>query len=249
MTAEIPASGGEMPADFSTVEQIVRTQLAKALGGRRGVLEGAIPTVLFTVLFLVTHDLRTSLVASVAVAVLAVAVRVIQRSTVQFALNALFGIAIAAVFAARAANNGGTPEDAARAFFTPGLIYNGGYAVVLILTIVIGWPLVGFLVGSVAGDPTAWHRDRPLVRLCSQLTWVLAAPCILRVAVQFPLWLDHRVGLLGTAKVVMGWPLQVAAFAAMAWLLGRNRTPADAGTVDALTAEPGTAIDEGEHDR
>jgi hypothetical protein len=26
-------------------------------------------------------------------------------------------------------------------------------------------------------------------------------------------------------KVVMGWPLQLAAFGAMSWLLGRNHTP------------------------
>jgi len=223
------------PADLATVEQVVRAQLSRALGGPRGIIEGAVPTALFTVLFLTTDDIRTPLIVSVAVAALAVIVRLAQRSSVQFAMNALFGIAIAAVFALRAAGSGGTPEDAARAFFTPGLLYNGAYAVVLVLTIVIGWPLVGFLVGSVAGDPTAWHRDKPLVRLCSQLTWVLAAPCILRVAVQLPLWLDHQVGWLGTSKIVMGWPLQVAAFVVMGWLLSRNRTPADDGTIEALT--------------
>ncbi len=231
-----PAEPGR-PADLSTVEQVVRAQLAKALGGRRGILEGAVPTALFTILFLTTHDLRLSLVVSVAVAVLAVVMRLAQRSTVQFALNALFGIAIAAVFAARAAGGDGTPEDAARAFFTPGILYNAAYAAVLVLTIAVRWPLVGFLVGSVAGDPTAWHRDRPLVRLCSTLTWILAAPCILRVAVQGPLWLDHQVGLLGASKIAMGWPLQVAAFAAMGWVLSRNSTPADAGTLDALTVD------------
>lgn len=223
--------------DLGTVEELVRSQLAKALGGRRGILEGAVPTALFTVLFLTTDDLKLSLIISVAVAALAVVARVVQRSTVQFALNALFGIAIAAIFAARAASAGGTPEDAARAFFTPGILYNGGYAVVLIFTILIGWPLVGFLVGSVAGDPTAWHSDKPLVRLCSQLTWVLAAPCILRVAVQLPLWLDHQVGLLGTSKILMGWPLQVGAFVVMGWLLSRNRTAADEGTLDALDGD------------
>ena len=37
------------------------------------------------------------------------------------------------------------------------------------------WPLVGFMVGSVAGDPTEWHRDPQVVRLCRNLTWMLAA--------------------------------------------------------------------------
>jgi len=37
--------------------------------------------------------------------------------------------------------------------------------------------------------------------------------------------IDYQSRLLGTAKVVLGWPLQIASFAAMAWLLSRNHTP------------------------
>ncbi len=210
----------------ATVEHVVRAQLAKALGGRRGIIEGAVPTIVFTTIFVITDQLRPALVAGLSLAVLAVVVRLVQRSTVQFAINALFGIGIAAAFALRAASAGGTPEDAARAFFTPGLIYNGVYGVVLVLTVLIGWPLVGFLVGSVTGDATAWHDDPAIVRLCSRLTLVLAAPCILRVAVQLPLWLDSQIGLLGVTKIAMGWPLQVAAFAAIGWLLSRDSIPA-----------------------
>ncbi|MGB9011642.1 MAG: DUF3159 domain-containing protein [Aeromicrobium sp.] len=211
----------------ATVEHVVRAQLAKALGGRRGIIEGAVPTIVFTTIFVVTNQLRPALIAGLSLAVLAVVVRLVQRSTVQFAFNALFGIGIAAAFALRASSAGGTPEDAARAFFTPGLIYNGVYGIVLVLTVLIGWPLVGFLVGSVTGDATAWHDDPAVVRLCSRLTLVLAAPCILRVAVQLPLWLDSQIGLLGATKIAMGWPLQVAAFAAIGWLLSRDSIPSE----------------------
>jgi hypothetical protein len=208
-----------------TVEQVVRAQLAKALGGARGIVESAVPTALFTILFLVTDDIRTSLYVSIGVTAALLLVRVVQRSTTQFVLNALFGIGIGAFFAYRASQSGGSDEDVARAVFTPGLIYNGVYAVVIVLTIVVGWPIVGFMVGSVMGDPTAWHSDKAMVRLCSQLTWVLAVPCVIRVAVQLPLWLDHQIGLLGASKIALGWPLQLASFVVMGWLLSRNRTP------------------------
>lgn len=226
MTPEVPASGPS-PDAHETVEQVVRAHLATALGGKRGIVEGAVPTIVFTSVFLLTDQLRPALIAGLSLSVLAVVVRLVQRSTVQFAVNALFGIGIAAAFALRAANAGGTPEDAARAFFTPGLIYNGIYAVVLVGTVVAGWPLVGFLVGSVTGETTQWHQDAALVRLCSRLTLVLAAPCIVRVAVQLPLWLDSQIGLLGATKIVMGWPLQVAALALMGWLLSRDSIPAE----------------------
>ncbi len=212
-------------ANQATVEQVVRAQLSKALGGPRGIVESAVPTALFTVLFLVTKDIRLSLVVSIGATAVLLLVRVVQRSTTQFVLNALFGIGIGAFFAYRASQSGGSEEDVARAVFTPGLIYNGVYAIVIVLTIVVGWPIVGFMVGSVMGDPTAWHSDKAMVRLCSQLTWVLAIPCVIRVAVQLPLWLDHQIGLLGASKIALGWPLQLASFAVMGWLLTRNRTP------------------------
>jgi hypothetical protein len=223
----VTRSDPERGSTQATVEQVVRAQLAKALGGRRGIVESAVPTALFTVCFLVTDQIRLSLIVSIAVTAVLLLVRVLQRSTTQFVLNALFGIGIGAFFAYRASQGGGSDEDVARAVFTPGLIYNGVYAVVIILTILIGWPIIGFMVGSVTGDPTAWHQDRAMVRLCSQLTWILVIPCVIRVAVQLPLWFDHQIGLLGASKIVLGWPLQLASFAVMGWLLSRNRTPVE----------------------
>ncbi len=206
-----------MTTTHETVEQLVRAKLSEALGGRRGIVESAVPTVLFTVMFVSTHELRLSLIVSIVATVLLLAVRLAQRSTVQFVLNALIGIGIAALFASRSGE--------ARDVFLPGILYNGAYATVFVLSILVGWPLVGFMIGSITGDPTRWHDDRSIVRLCTQLTWLFAAPCILRVLVQYPLYLGDHIALLGTAKVILGWPLQIASFAAMAWLLSRNRTP------------------------
>ncbi|GGO69240.1 DUF3159 domain-containing protein [Nocardioides deserti] len=217
-----------------TVESVVRAQLAKALGGRRGMVEAAVPTILFTALWLTTRELVLALTISVAAAVAMLVVRLVQRSTVQFALNALFGIGIGWLFVRLAASRGGSEDEQALAYFLPGILYNGGYTVVLALTCLVGWPLVGFMVGSVTGDPTAWHDDRQVVRLCSTLTWLLVVPCFLRVVVQAPLWLagnsgamdaDTVVATLGILKIALGWPLQLAALAGMAWVLGRDRTP------------------------
>jgi Protein of unknown function (DUF3159) len=221
------------PVGAGTVEEVVRAQLSKALGGRRGMLEAAVPTLAFTLLFLTTRDLRVAVSVSVGTALLLLVVRVVRRSTVQFVLNSLFGIGIGTFFAWRSARAGGDANEQALAYFLPGLIYNGGYAVVMVLSNLVRWPLVGFMVGSVAGDPTAWHRDPQVVRLCRHLTWMLAVPCVVRVAVQLPIYLAGRaahdagpmVAALGVAKVTMGWPLQLLALAGMAWLLARNRTP------------------------
>ena len=77
-------------------------------------LEAAVPTVLFTIMWLSTKDLRLALVVSVTSACLALAVRLVQRSTVQFAVNALVGIGIGWLFVQLAARNGGDANGRAR---------------------------------------------------------------------------------------------------------------------------------------
>jgi len=221
-TAAQPPATPEAP---TTVEALVRAQLSKALGGKRGMLEGAIPTLGFTVTWISTHNLQLSLIISGALAVAAFVVRVVQRSSVQFVVNAMIGITIAAIFALRS----GKAEDA----FLPGLIYNAAYAALLTGSVLLRWPLVGFMIGSVTGRPTEWHSDRYLVGLCSRLTLVLAAPCILRVLVQFPLYQSGQAGWLGIAKISLGWPLQIAALAVMVWMLSRNSTPLERSEVPA----------------
>ncbi len=217
-----------------TVEELVRRQLAEALGGRRGMIEAAVPTIAFTVLWLTTRELSLALAVSLASAGVLLVVRLVQRSQVQFVVNALVGIGIGWFFVWRSAASGGSADDQALAYFLPGILYNAGYTVALAFTCLVGWPLVGFMVGSVTGDATAWHADRPLVRLCARLTWLLALPCAIRVLVQAPIWLagkggameaDAAVALLGVLKIGLGWPLQLAALAAMVWLLSRNRAP------------------------
>lgn len=209
-----------------TVEALVRSQLSKALGGKRGMVEAAIPTVTFTVSYILSSELRLSIGLGVAAALLLGVVRLVQRSSVQYVLTSLFGIAIAAVFAMRSGN----AADA----FLPGIIYNAVYAVVLTVSVLVRWPMIGLMIGPFIGhkeDFTSWRSNPAVVSLASRLTWLLVLPCVIRVLVQYPLWMADSYGwadtfgLLGFSKIAMGWPLQVASFAAMVWVLTRGRTP------------------------
>jgi hypothetical protein len=226
------------PPTTDSVEALVRHQLGQALGGRRGMLEAAVPTLTFTIVWLLGRNLNLAVGASVGVAAVELAARLIQRQTVKFCVNALVGIAIGWFFVHLSASRGGSADDQALAYFLPGLLYNSGYAVLMGMTCITGWPLVGFMIGSVTGDPTAWHQNRQVVRLCTRLTWLLMLPCAVRAVVQGPIWLaghsgsmsaDTAVAALGVLKIAMGWPLQLAALAAMSWLLGRNHTPLHPG--------------------
>ena len=81
-------------------------------------------------------------------------------------------------------------------------------------------PLVGFMVGSVTGDPTAWHDDRRSCGSARRLTWLLAPPARVGVLLQGPVWLArlagrhrhrHRRRHHRRAPLGLGWPLQLAA--------------------------------------
>jgi uncharacterized protein DUF3159 len=210
-------TGGAAPA-YGTVEAAIRAQLAKTFGGRRGVLEGALPTITFTLSWLITQELRLSLALGGGAAIVLLIVRLVQRSTPQFVLNSLFGIGIAAFFALRS----GKAADA----FLPGMMWIAVVSSLMLLSILVRWPFVGFMIGaSNPEDPTAWHRDPAIVKVCIRISWILLIPGVLKLAVQIPLYLADEVFWLGVTKVALGWPVYLAALAAAAWLLMRGSTP------------------------
>lgn len=234
MSAEQPAPPRPSAVSVETVEALVRAQMATALGGRRGMVEAGIPGILFTILWLATKDLTTALGVSIAAAALALVLRLAQRSTVQYVLNAFFAIGIGWVFVRIAASSGGSESDQALAFFLPGILVSLGYTIVMATSCLVGWPFVGFMLGSVTGDPTAWHADRQVVHLCTRLTWLFLLPGAIGVLLQGPVWIlgwsdvidvDLAVLLLGILRLGLGWPLRIGAWGAMIWLLARDATP------------------------
>jgi len=224
VTAAAQTSGQEAavraPLGADTVEAVVRRQLAKSLGGIRGTVEAAVPTAAFAIVWMATRQLELALGVSIGAAVVLLVARLVQRQTLQFVLSSMIGIAVAAFFALRS----GKAEDA----FLPGIMYNAVVAAAVIFSIIVRWPFIGFLIGSVTGDPTGWRKDPGIVRLCTRLTWLFVLPNVIRVAVQWPIYMTGNVGLLAAAKIALGWPLFVGALALMLAVLARGHTPVDA---------------------
>jgi hypothetical protein len=232
MTA--PESEEKPRPTVQTVEAMVRTQMATSLGGRRGIVEAAIPGVLFTVVWLATKDIGLALVIGGVGVGAALVVRLVQRSTVQYVFNAAFSIALGYVFTRIAASSGGDASDQALAYFLPGILFSLGYTVVFGTSCLFGWPLVGFMLGSVTGDPLAWHEDKQVVRLCTRLTWLFLAPGAIGVLLQGPVWLlgwygtidkDTAVLIVSVLRLGLGWALRIASWSLIIWLLARNATP------------------------
>jgi uncharacterized membrane protein YjgN (DUF898 family) len=223
------------PQSFRYVEDFVRYQLSSSLGGARGMIESALPFVAFTVAWLIGRQLYPALGAALVTALILAVIRLVQRQSLRFVAQAIVPTAIAAFVASRT----GRAEDV----FLPGILYNGALAVLSLFTMAIRWPLVGFLLGAAIGDPTSWAKDRGLVKMSTKLTAVLAVPYVTRFVIQMPLFLSGQVVLLGISKVVLGWPLLIAALFVIGLMLSKGKTPMEesslAGGTDNAAEQPG----------
>jgi Protein of unknown function (DUF3159) len=216
--------------EFRYVEEFVRYQLSQSLGGVRGMVEAALPFVAFTIAWVAGRELYPALGAALGMAVLLGVIRLIQHQSLKYVASAIFPTAIAAFVATRT----GRAEDV----FLPGILYNGALAVLSLFTVLIRRPLVGFIIGAAVGDPTGWTKDAGLVKMTSKLTLVLAVPYATRFIVQLPLFLAGEVVWLGVAKVVLGWPLLIAALSVIGLMLSKGRTPMENSTLDNRPSTP-----------
>jgi hypothetical protein len=222
-TEERPAAAPATLGDAhtaETVEEVIRARLSAALGGIRGSVETALPTVAFIAAWVWRHDVRTAVGASAVVALVLLVSRLAARQTPRYVLSAVAATAVAAFFALRS----GRAEDA----FLPGILASAAWGAAALVSVLVRWPVVGFIVAAgdprMAEDPVGWRRDRGLVRVCQRLTMVLVGLYALRVAIMLPMYLAGEVTLLGIAKIVLGWPAYLGAVALMGLILVRGRT-------------------------
>ncbi len=191
---------------------------SEAVGGARGVVEALLPGTLFVVVYVLSTNLTWAIAAAGGAALVAVVLRLAQRTPVTQALGGLLGIGVGVIWAWRSGE--------AQNLFAWGLWTNAIYLVAVLISILVRWPAVGLFVEVLRAGLTAdkareqtaegenplaamvaWRADRDLVRRYTAATWLWVGMFALRLVVQVPLYLDNSVGWLGTARLVLGVPL------------------------------------------
>ena len=183
--------------DFSVID---------AIGGPRGVVESMLPGVVFVVLFVVTNDLNLTIGVSAVLALVQVAVRLLQRQSAMGALSGLIAVGICLIWAWR------TQE--ARDYYVFGFITNAAYALLLAVSLAARVPGLGLVIEFIRSLPTErlhawfddWMGDRALRRAYMEVTALWCGLFCLRLAVQVPLYLTDHVAALGVTRLVMGIP-------------------------------------------
>lgn len=179
----------------------------EAIGGWRGLVESVLPGLVFVVTYLGWGGFRVPVIAAVAVVVLLVAARLIQRTPITQALSGSVGVALGAVWAWRAGEASG--------YFVPGFWITGAYAAAVVVSMLVKWPAVGIVVGLVRGWGSQWRESPALMRRFQWATGLFAVSQLIKLLVQLPLYFAGAVAALGTARLAMGLPY----FALTLWLL------------------------------
>ena len=128
-----------------------RARILELLGGRRGIVDGALPPLVFVAVNALAgahlprpEALPYAIGGAVSVGLGIIGVRMLRREPLRQALGGLLGLAIAVAFAL------GSGE--ARGFFLPGIYVDAAYAVVFAGSALIGRPLDGTVYGLLFGQ-------------------------------------------------------------------------------------------------
>jgi len=190
-----------------------REKVLSAFGGTKGLIDSGIPSIIFLVTFNLTHHLHAALFASIATSALLTLIRLIKRDTLQHALSGLVGVLICAWFA----NRTGNPSD----IYIPKLLTNLGYGSVYLIANLVGWPILGLMLGPIVGENLTWHKHPERKRAYMRASWLWVVMFFTRIAVQYPIYRSGNLNLLGTVNLAMGYPLFIAT-AYGSWLVLKN---------------------------
>jgi hypothetical protein len=187
--------------------------LLEGMGGKLGITETILPSVLFGTSFALTGQAIIAVSLAGGTSALFILYRLITRKSASSALIGAIAVGFAAWLALR---EGGEAVD----YFVPGFITNAVYGSVLLISILVRWPIIGVLVEILLGNGSSWRKDRKKLTIYSLVTAMWVGFFSLRLAVQVPLYLAGSAELLATARVVMGPPLY-ALVILVTWLILR----------------------------
>ncbi|MEI5098035.1 DUF3159 domain-containing protein [Streptomyces sp. PmtG] len=199
-------AAGEHPEalDGTDTRALTQAALFEAFGGIRGTVETMVPGLLFVLIYTITKDLHVSAIAALGVALLLVVVRLVRRDTVKHAFSGVFGVAFGVAFAMFTGN--------AKDFYLPGMIYGVGLGAAFFLSALVGFPLLGMLLGPVFRENMSWRTRNPGRKKAytkASLAWGLIF--LAKYAILFPLYWWADTEQLGWVLIALKLPPMVLA--------------------------------------
>ncbi len=179
-----------------------KAKVVTALGGKKGIIDSTIPSLIFLLTYNVTHNLRICLYLSIAIAALLLIWRLIKRDTLVHAITGFIGIAFCGWFAWKT----GEAKD----YYAPSLWKNSGFASLYLISNLVKWPIIGVMLGPILGENMNWRKDPKRLAAYQKATWIWFALFAIRLGIQYPLYKTNQLNALGVANIFLGFPLYLA---------------------------------------
>ena len=193
-----------------------RDKVMSALGGKKGLIDSGLPAVVFLIVFNIKDDLKIALTFAIILSVILAILRLAKKDTIQHSMSGLLGVLICAYFA----NKSGNAAD----FYIPKLLTNLAYGSAYLIGNLVGWPLLGLVLGPLLGENFLWRKDPARKKVYIRASWIWVAMFFGRIAVQYPIYRSGNVNLLGSVNLAMGYPLFFAT-AYLSWLVIKTAPP------------------------
>ncbi|MEV6730942.1 DUF3159 domain-containing protein [Streptomyces sp. NPDC051364] len=197
-------AGGPSRDPASDQKAVTQAALFDAFGGVRGTVETMLPGLLFVMIYTVNKDVKMSAIAAGAVAVLLVIVRLLRKDTVKHAFSGVFGVGVGVAFALF--------TGTAKGFYLPGMIYGAGLGVAFTLSALVGFPLLGVILGPVFKENLSWRTRNPGRKKAytkASLAWGIIF--LAKYAILFPLYWWGDATQLGWVLIALKLPPMVLA--------------------------------------
>ncbi len=168
------------------------------MGGVSGLIYSSLPVLVFVPVS-TNVGLMPAIYAALGTAALVMVWRLIRKESLQPAVSGFMGVGISALIAYLVGESKG--------YFLLGIWSSLVWASVFALSVLIRRPVVGYIWGWVNNHDRGWRQVRRAVVAfdIATLTWV--AVFASRFVVQHHLYDADETGLLGVARIAMGWPL------------------------------------------
>ena len=193
--------------------ELNKKSLLDSIGGPLGILEAVLPATLFSFSYALFQDALIAVGVAAGSSLIFIAIRLIQRKALTQALVGALAIGLAAFLALR---DGGQAAD----YFIPGFITNAVYGSVLLVSVLIRRPIMGYVAQLLFGL-VGWREHKPSFKRLRLVTLIWVAFFSARLTVQLPLYFAGAVEALALARAVMGAPLY-AGLLALTWVLLRR---------------------------